>query len=273
MAAAPAIAVIGTRKPSPEAKAFARELTQAVVKSGAVALSGGAVGIDTATHEAALEAGGRTWVIASTGSEHVFPRENEDLFRKVLENKSVMIWPFAAGTKASPITFFARNGVLAALADALVVIQAGAPSGTLNAVSWALRLKRPVWAVCAPPWISGFLGCASAVERGAKPLVSVASFLKAVGLAPAGRHRTDRPIPPPLPSPKTPSHESPLAGASAVELAILDSLSHEKGQHIDEIATKSRLSAAEVVTALLTLALENVVVEGPEGFFRRASAR
>jgi DNA processing protein len=263
-----AIAIIGTRKPSPDAEAFARQLASVVVSNGGIAVSGGALGVDSATHEAALDAGGVTWMVGATGCNEVFPPKNAALFARIRAGGGVMIWPFEEGIKASPRTFFARNGVLAALAHALVIVQAWAPSGTLNAASWARRLGRPVWAVCAPPWMPEYVGCASAIERGARPLVSVTSFLKAVGLIPV--RREPKPSSTSLP---IPTMTSPTPNLGPLELQLLDLLSFHKSQHIDEIAVKSRLSTSVVTTTLLTLALENVVVESPEGFFSRQSRR
>jgi DNA processing protein len=255
MSSAPVIGVVGTRKPSPDADGFARELASTLVAHGAVVVSGGAVGIDAAAHEGALDAGGETWVVAATGPKEVFPKDNAPLFERVLVRGGVMIWPFGEDRKAHLSTFRTRNGVLAALADALVIVQAGAPSGTLNAASWARRLGRPVWAVCAPPWMPGYTGCASAIDHGARPLVSVRSFIKALGLT-------------------APVAEKPANVArNDVERALLELLSATQCKHLDEIAAKSGLSVPVVATALLTLALENVVVEGPEGFFSRATAR
>jgi DNA processing protein len=265
MKTARTIAVVGTRKPSSEAVAFARELAKTIVEHGGIVASGGAVGIDAAAHEGALDAGGPTWVVAATGPDELFPKEHASLFARVVEQGGVMIWPFEERKKADPQTFFTRNGVLVALADAVVIVQAGVPSGTLNAARWARKLGRPVWAVAAPPWVPGFLGCAHAVELGARPLVSMGGWLKAVGFT---RSRRTTPTPTPTPT-ATPS----LMSLSPEELLLLSALSPSKSQHIDEIAAKSCLSAQAVATALLTLTLENVVVEGPEGLFRLATTR
>jgi DNA processing protein len=286
MASAPTFAVVGTRRPSAEADMFTRELATAIVMHGGVVASGGAVGIDAAAHEGALDAGGDTWVVAATGSNEVFPPENVPLFARVLEEGGTMIWPFEPAKKADPLTFFARNGVLVALADALVIVQAGVPSGTMNAARWARSLGRPVWAVCAPPWMPGFLGCATVAELGARPLVSIKGWLRAVGLARrpqrasprAPRTPTATPLESATPTPAGTSQASELtlrllARLPTEELRLLEILSRSRAQHIDEIAAKSGLSAQAVATALLTLALENVVVESPEGLFRLANTR
>jgi DNA processing protein len=263
----PTLAIVGTRKPSAEATAFARELAGAIVQHGGIVASGGAVGIDAAAHEGTLDAGGATWVVAATGADEVFPPENAPLFRRVLSSGGAMIWPFERTRRADPRTFFARNGVLVALADALVIVQAGVPSGTLNAARWARKLGRPVWAVCAPPWVPGFLGCAAVAELGARPLVSIAGWLHAVGLTSKRSRATSTAT-----STATPT-ATPTAKLTSEELLLLENLSPTQGRHVDEIAANSGLSAQAVATALLTLALENVVVEGPEGIYRIATTR
>lgn len=257
-------AIVGTRKPAADAVAFTRQLAQCIVRHGGIVVSGGAVGIDTAAHEATLDAGGKTWAIAATGHRQVFPAENAALFERIVTGGGAMIWPFPPNKKADPLSFFSRNGVLVALSDVVVVVQAAIPSGALNAAAWGRKLGRPIWAVCSPPWASGFAGCALVLERGARPLTSLGAWLRAVGLTHAGKSVRTRSAPtsmtfPPLPPRNTTPHER----------ALLDVLSMT-AQHIDEIAAKSGLCMAALATALLTLALEDVVVEGPDGFFRRA---
>jgi DNA processing protein len=275
MPAGKTCAVVGTRKPTPEALAFTRQLAQAIVEHGGIVVSGGAVGIDAAAHEGALDAGGKTWAIAATGHTQVFPPEHARLFDRIAADGGAMIWPFEASRKADPLSFFSRNGVLVALSETVVVVQAGIPSGALNAAAWARRLGRPTWAVCPPPWTSGFAGCALMLDRGARPLTSVGMWLRAVGLVRSGsRGRTTSP---PTSTAISTAAEIPSStplldrALTPSERVLLDALSATR-QHVDEIAAKSGLCIATVATALLTLALENVVVEGPEGFFRRTKA-
>ncbi len=286
-----AIAVVGSRKPTPEAAAFARELARTIVRAGAIVASGGALGIDSAVHEGAVDAGGVTWVVNATGRDHQFPPENEPLVARVVQAGGVMIWPFARHQAPESHTFLSRNGVLVALADALVIVQAALPSGTMNAASWAKRLDRPFWAACCAPWTSDgarFAGCAWALTQGARPLFSVESWLGEVGLAggdaggrasaavlrrggfasPRRPARRARPEVLPL---QLAAPQAELRALTDDELAVVGALADASPVHIDEIAAKSRLSAQAVRTALLTLALENVVVESPEGFYRRTN--
>lgn len=250
----PAVAVVGTRDPTPEASKFARNLAGVIASRGAIVISGGAVGIDAAAHEGALAAGGRTWVVTGTGEGVLYPKEHGDLFARVVAEGGAMVWPFARGTKGHPARFLQRNGVLVSLAQVLVIVQARIPSGALNAALWARKLDRPRWVVCPAPWErEGFEGCELEASLGAHVLTSVGRFLKDSGVALAAQ-----PAPPPL-------------TLNPEQSRVLTSVTTTP-RHLDEVAAACGLSYSEVVTALLTLALENVLVEGPEGFYRRANS-
>jgi DNA processing protein len=226
-------------------------------------VSGGAVGIDEAAHEGALDAGGRTWCVAGTGHEHCYPKEHAELFERIAEGPGAMVWPFAP-EYAHRTGFLIRNGVLVALSDAVVVVQAGLRSGALRAASCARRLNRPLWVVPVPPWEPwskpDFDGSRTLLGEGARPLMSTASFLSTVGLGDA--------LVPLEPATFGPPSLAPSRLLSATELGVLAATSTDP-RHVDVIVEHAHLSAQAVSTALLTLALENVVVEGPPGFFRR----
>ena len=169
-----------------------------------------------------------------------------------------MIWPFAPGY-AHRSGFLARNRVLVALSDAVVVVQAGVPSGALHAASWAQKLSKPLWVVPAAPWMDAFRGSHHLLEEGARPLTSADRLLGSLGLSKveAGRGAGDR-------------------GASAIHLSDHESAvlaaSSNLPLHTDAITARAGLSPQAAASALLTLALEDVVVEGPPGFFRRRDA-
>ena len=92
------VAIVGTRSPDAAPCAFARSLAASVVARGGVVVSGGAAGIDAAAHEGAMDAGGRTWVVAGTGQGEVYPKEHAPLFERVVASGGAMVWPFAPGT-------------------------------------------------------------------------------------------------------------------------------------------------------------------------------
>lgn len=247
-----AVAVVGSREATADAAAFAREIAGALVHAGAVVVSGGAVGIDAAAHRGALAAGGRTWVIAATGPDGCYPAEHAELFETIGRGPGAMVWPFQ-----HPAAFLARNRVLVALAHAVVVIQAGARSGALHAAECARRLGRPLWVVPSAPWSPDrdrFAGSCHLLEHGGRPLTRLDSFLAALGLG-GGRPDADLPNYPP----------------NSIESSLLQVMSNVP-LHIDMLTVRAHQTPQATAAALLTLALENVVVEGPPGFFRRRHA-
>jgi len=254
-----AVAVVGSRDAVPDALRFARDLAGALARAGAVVVSGGAEGIDRAAHEGALRAGGRTWAVAGTGHEHCFPAAHAALFAAIGQGPGAMVWPFAPGYQHRS-GFLLRNRVLVALSDAVVIVQAGQQSGALHAASWARKLQKSLWVVPAAPWMNGFGGSLELLEMGARPLASRDAFLRALGLA--------------GPLPARPSAHGPepavvpVGPLSELSAAVLGALS-TSASHADAIAARARLTAQATAAALLTLALEDVVVEGPPGFFRR----
>ena len=254
------VAIVGSRDATPAASVFARDLASTLARLGVVVVSGGALGIDAAAHKGALAVGGRTWAVAGTGHGAVFPEQHAGLFEEIARGPGAMVWPFAPDYRHRS-AFLARNRVLVALADAVVVVQAGFPSGALRAASVARTLGRPLWVVPAPPWLDGFGGSRLLLDRGgARSLLFVDAFLASLGpLAPRGA--PPEPLQPVAPA--RPLNQSEAAALGATSTAPL---------HLDEIASRAALSAQAASAALLTLALENVVVEGPPGFFTRRNA-
>jgi DNA processing protein len=228
--------------------------------------SGGALGIDRAVHEGALEAGGTTWLFAPCGIEFEKPDKNKDLYERIKESEtSNIISVFADDvTGCERAYYFQRNAAMAAMAGDVVCIQAGLKSGARNTMKYGRELGRRRWVVPPHPFLGRerMRGCEAEVELGAHALPFhverfVAHLLGKVPLleVPAELVRTA-----PLEEPSRPLGE--------MEERVLSVLTAEP-RHTDEIAHDVGLSAPNVATALLTLALEDVVVEGPGGFFRR----
>jgi DNA processing protein len=186
---------------------------------------------------------------------------------------------------ATKSNFLYRNGVLAALSETLVVIQAHRKSGSRNACAWARDLGRPVWAMTSAPWMTSFGGTADEIElRGARPLCSATQLLLALGLEQRRPPRRPRPaaearqlpLEPRKPGrarpssriPETPP-EPPSAEPWTADESLVFSKVSKRAQHVDQIVDATGLQVPSVATALLTLSLKDVVVEGPDGFFRR----
>lgn len=284
------VAIVGSRHPLANMERFARDLAHALASAGVTIVSGGARGIDRAAHAGAMEAGGATWVVCGTGRERVFPPEHAAFFAEVEASPhGRLIWPFADGVDASAETFRARNGVLVALAEAVVVVQAKLQSGSRNAASWARTFGRPLWVVPGLPWspyVERFGGSSAELRKGARPLTSMAELFDALALArlpprtptrrsPSSVHGTSgskrsssRKMEAAPGPPRAPSE----AGWSDDEKTVFSNL-YLAPTHIDQIVSKAGVPVGAAMTALLTLSMKDVVVEGPDGFFRRRMVR
>jgi DNA processing protein len=135
------VAIIGTRKASPEGLRRARKLAAALAKEGVIVVSGLADGIDTAAHEAAMAAGGKTVAVLGTPLDRVYPRKNLQLQRRIVA-EHLALSPFPSGSRTLPWNFPYRNRVMALISDATVIMEAGESSGALSQGWEAIRLGR-----------------------------------------------------------------------------------------------------------------------------------
>ena len=286
------IAIVGARYGEAGSRELAHQLAYHLAKAGFVIVSGGAVGVDTAAHTGARKAGGATWVVACTGrGAPAYPEENAPLFAEIERDpRSRMIWPFHDGTTVTKITPRFRNTILVTLAEHVIVVQAHSRSGSLNAASEARYYGRPLWVVPGTPWNKQSEGSLQLLVDGARPVWSVESFFEELGLARPDmrdpratldltqvartrkRKHARRAHPTPqLSISQGASRTVDVASWTNEEKHVFSCLSVERTQQ-DEIIAKTGLGTSSTVSALLTLSLKDVVVEGPGGFFRRSNA-
>jgi DNA processing protein len=138
------VAVVGTRRPSPEGLRDAEEMAAGIAEVGYTVVSGLAQGIDTAAHQTALARGGRTVAVIGTGLRRSYPRDNAELQHRIGSEGAVLsqFWPDAPPTKVS---FPMRNVVMSGVALATIVIEAGDTSGARTQARHALGHGRPVF--------------------------------------------------------------------------------------------------------------------------------
>jgi DNA processing protein len=146
-----AVAIVGARQAHRRFCLAARELSARLAKEGVDILSGGAVGIDTAAHEGALDQAGVTCAVLGTGLDVTYPAQNAGLFQRIVAQGGALLSQFPLGSLPLKRAFPLRNVVLAGLSDAVVVIEAGTTSGSLYTAQAAVALKRPVIALTGSP--------------------------------------------------------------------------------------------------------------------------
>lgn len=180
-----AIAIVGSRAASGPGCEWTEELGRLLGRAGVAVISGGAFGIDAAAHRGALEGGGATYAVLGCGADVVYPDRHARLFDEI-ERRGGLFSEYPPGTKPRPGQFPMRNRIIAALADAVVVVEAAARSGALITAELAEGLGVPVLAFPGSP------GTGHLVRQGAVLVEAPAEVLGAVLDVLAGRSRPAR---------------------------------------------------------------------------------
>lgn len=170
--ASPGVAIVGARRADASGLQIARRIAAEAARRRISVISGGAFGVDAAAHEGALDAGGPTVVVLGSGLDHPAPTTHLPLFKRVLASGGALVSPFACHQKAARWTFPRRNPWIAALADVVIIVQAGAKSGTLHTANAALEMGKTVFAVPGPMDHPLHVGCHALINRGARILTA-----------------------------------------------------------------------------------------------------
>lgn len=166
----PVLAVIGSRKPTSYGLQMAYELSY-VLSHYFIIVSGMALGIDVQSHIAALDAGQPTIGVTGCGLDRCYPRNNYTTYLRMWED-GCMISEYAPGIEPRPWHFPMRNRIISGLADAVIVVEAAARSGTALTVETALQQGRDIFAVPGRPGDKNSEGCLQLIKDGAFPLTS-----------------------------------------------------------------------------------------------------
>lgn len=247
----PALAVVGARAATGAALRLCHELTQAAVRAGYGVVSGGAIGIDAAAHRAALGTRGRTCVVLGTGIDVVYPQRHGALFIEILRRGGCLLSSFPDGTPPKPWHFPARNRLIAALSDAVLVIEAGAQSGSRSTAEAAMELGRPV--LCVP----GSAGADALLREGARPVRSAEELLARLRDPDAG------PLGLPPPEPALALGAEPAIESENDVRAVLD----EVPRDLSELSLRTGLPPAACAAAVLNLELRGVCLRLAGGRF------
>lgn len=246
-----AVAVVGSRASSHYGDRVTAELVGELVSQGWTIISGAAFGIDGAAHRAALAAGGRTVAVLGCGVDRAYPAEHERLLAEIAET-GLIVSEYPPGISAFKHHFLARNRLIAALADGVVVVEAGPRSGSRNTVKWARRLSRPALAIPGPVGAYTSVGCHRMIRQGEAQLVTgAADVIEEIG-----------------PLQLSLSGASSAANLSADETAVYAAISPSAPQQAAELAVTCGLPIAAVRAALPALELAGLVDSDSSGWFR-----
>ena len=247
-----AIAMVGTRQSTLYGRQTAERLARQLAASGVTVVSGGARGIDSASHEGALQSGGRTIAVLGTGLDIVYPAENVKLYQRIAEQGAV-ITQFPFGRKGDKQSFPIRNRIVAGMTQGTAVVEANRASGALITANFATEYGRTVYAVPGRVDSPRSAGCHDLIKDGAQLCESaedvLAEFAHLQAIEPE-------------------ESELPMPTLSHPEQQIFNVLTHEEMQQ-DEIIRRSELPAAQVSVALLQLEMKKLIEQHPGRLFTR----
>ena len=176
----PGLAIVGARKATPYGVGCARRFARIAAEKGVVVISGGARGCDSEAHEAALEVGGRTVAFLGGGCDEIYPPEHRGLFQRIIDAGGAVASEYDWTMPPIAYQFRERNRLIAGLADAVLIVEAGLPSGTFSTADEALDAGREVLVV--PGSITSALsrGANQLLLQGASPVIDDESFEEAL---------------------------------------------------------------------------------------------
>ena len=176
----PAVAIVGTRKPTAYGREVTQQLAGDLARRGVVIVSGMALGVDGLAHRAALDAGGLTIAVQANGLDSLYPSTHRQLGQDIVDSGGAIISEYAPGTPSYPNQFLERNRIVSGLSDAILITEAAARSGTLNTASHALEQGKEVFVV--PGNITSPLsaGCNHLLRQGATPVTSAEDILEVI---------------------------------------------------------------------------------------------
>jgi DNA processing protein len=247
-----AVAVVGTRRPTPYGRQVAEELPYQLASNRITVVSGLARGVDAIAHRAALQAGGRTLAVLACGLDMVYPPEHAKLAREIAEHGAV-ISEQPIGTQPRGDYFPRRNRILSGLSLGVLMIEGDVKSGAMITARQALDQNREVFAVPGSIFSPQSRGTNDLIQRGEAKLVSsVQDILTELNLTTAPQQ----------------IEMKELIPATDTEADLLRHITKEPA-HIDEVCRDSGLPASTVSSLLAMMELKGLIRQmGPASYVR-----
>lgn len=260
----PQLAMVGSRNPTPAGLDTARLFARHLSVSGLAITSGLALGIDSASHRGALDAGGVTIAVCGCGLDRVYPAGQESLAESICQD-GALISEFPPGTPPSRKNFPQRNRIVSGLSVGTLVVEAARSSGSLITARHAAEQGREVFAVPGSIHSPQSRGCHQLIRQGAKLVESAADIFEELGAMVSVLAETAREDDPQEPAPPAVDHDR-----SHQQLLITLG---EETLPIDTLAERSGLTAREVSSMLLILELQGLVQTAPGGRYCKTTRR
>lgn len=244
-----ALAIVGSRNPTPQGVHNSKHFAAALSEAGLTITSGLALGIDAAAHRGALVAGGNTVAFVGTGIDRIYPAANRELALEIADMGAI-VSEFPLGTPPVAANFPRRNRLIAGFSRGTLVVEATVESGSLITARFSAEQGREVFAIPGSIHSPQSRGCHRLIKEGAKLVETVDDVLDELGWT------TGAPAP------------VPEANGGPGSDGLLRSMGYDPCA-IDEIASRSGLTADVVSATLLQLELSGQVASLPGGRYQR----
>lgn len=250
-------ALVGTRACTAYGEYVAAELSAGLVEREVAVVSGGAYGVDGSAHRAALAAEGTTVAVLAGGVDILYPAGHSALLHRIAQ-QGLLVSEYPPGVRPARHRFLTRNRIVAALARATVVVEAGVRSGAASTAAWARALGRVVCAVPGPVTSAASVGCHVLVRAGAELVTRAEEIVEIVGRA--GELAEELPRPGDV-----------LDGLTETERQVYEALPGRGLRTPDQVAIASGLPAISVLGPLAMLEIAGLVrsEDGRWGLARR----
>ena len=253
-----ALALVGSRNPTPQGAQNARQFARALASGGVTVVSGLALGIDGAAHEGALEGAPAgtlaTIAVIGTGIDRVYPRQHRELAHRIA-TRGVIVSEYPLGTPPLPPNFPRRNRLIAALSQGTLVVEAALQSGSLITARLAVEQGKEVFAIPGSIHSPQSRGCHALIRQGAKLVETAQDVLEELSLAPtgaaAGPHGAD--------------------AAADPEDEVLAALGFDPVS-LDALVARTGIAPSALQARLLEHELAGLVARLPGGLFQRVDA-
>lgn len=257
------IAVVGSRNPTPQGRANARQFSEALAQAGLTIVSGLALGVDGAAHEGALAGavGGQlaTIAIVGTGLDRVYPKDHHDLAHRIAQH-GLLLSEYPLGTPPLSANFPKRNRIIAGLARGTLVVEAALKSGSLITARLAVEQGKDVFAIPGSIHATQARGCHALIKQGAKLVECAQDILEELQLPDGISNATN-----------SGATRADSTGASTLnddETSLLDALGYDPSG-LDVLQARTGLDTASLQALLMGLELQGQVMRMPGGLFQR----
>ena len=252
---APAIAVVGSRSPTPQGADNARAFASHLSDSGLTVISGLALGVDAAAHAGGLEGAASTVAVVGTGLDRVYPKRNLSLAHRIASH-GLIVSEYALGTPPLAENFPQRNRIIAGIARGTLVVEAALQSGSLITARMANEAGRDVFAIPGSIHSPQSRGCHALIKQGAKLVETAQDILEELRV--------------PTASSAVPSVAAPVPEDASPHALLLGAMGFD-AVTLDSLVARTNWGASALSVALLELELDGQVARLPGQLFQRTT--